>query len=443
METKANANQIYDDQFFEGNPIQRLQRVTSVKSLSPTAKFLYENKHQLQALEFFWIERVEFKDVLTYFSRIAELYELFLAPQLSHSPPHQQDCSFLKKFKTYSGDREYRVGLLNHVFKILSLNSNEELLVKYDQVYIMKVNIDVVSLFHENLPLNITNLIRDFLDSQKRTLIFPLSSVALDGSRGHAHVVSFTKDSTKRDIVHLLLIDPQGTPEYHWNDSVYIRQHNIISSFRAFFGETFGIVLTEVLHSCPVLQTIPQGGSCGQWQILFFVLLLKNPHYLEDNSSLQILLKALKQQATINIHLFSLSIFLRTMPYVHLKTYCEGISAACPQLLETPEEDNVTRKHVTKTMHFPDCYSESEATCPPTCVPCSGSCNFKSAVRAPYSSGGTCKRLSTKNIAKKMFFLYSSIRKMTGQDPLSMTLSDIYDELGENPDKPQLKPQCR
>ena len=97
--TSPLPQRLYSEQLFDQNvnPINRLVRIDSVDQLSPSALFMYKNRNNLLAFDFFWVSKVNQKNLLTYFQRVADLHELFITPHLTVD--NQLSCSFLKKFE--------------------------------------------------------------------------------------------------------------------------------------------------------------------------------------------------------------------------------------------------------------------------------------------------------------------------------------------------------
>lgn len=417
-----NNTSVYSDQFFQGNPVsKRRARITSEEQLPPTALYLYKNRGNLLALDFFWIQQVESRNLFTYFERLAELYELFITPQLTKN--NLWDTSFLKKCEFFISTPENSEALLKNILELLSLN-NPTIHAELSR-FVIDLSQNGDSQLFKSLHKKFTQFLRN---PTLTSFVLPVVT-EYETLEAHVALMGIGKCFTDPSILYFLYLDPHGFSDELQTENA-LGQKQIKNTFKQYFKTTHNITLVEILPTCPALQVYEQGGNCASWYLLHFVLFMSHPNFLNN---VQEIIHILTKQQTLNVHLFVLSIFLRTMPKVHLKAYC-GIQNIYSReyIEEIVAEDKEMRVHVTKTLGIPNCYNWENEPCPVGCVKCSQSCNFRASVYQPSNPDAQCKQLSTKNIAKKMFYVYLSIRKMTGQDPHAMTLENIRDELGEN-----------
>ena len=175
---------------------------------------------------------------------------------------------------------------------------------------------------------------------------------------------------------------------------------------------------------CPTLQTWEQGGSCVQWFFYNLYFFLKDSNAATHMSSIRNI-----REMTANIHLFELSLFLRTLPLVNLTRY-HTIFLYKNAYIKTLESEcgstdmrNV-QKHLSN-LSVDNCLRHQ--SCPESCAQCGDRCNFQSAV--VLLQNGECKPLSPKMIAKKMLYLYAELRKIAGRDPSVVTPEAIEQQL--------------
>jgi hypothetical protein len=394
--------------YFEGNPMAREAIVEN-----NVGEFFYNAIQFLPAAQFFWFDKVKPKDRLKYFNLLGQLYELFITPHAIPIPPYE-DCSYLKKFEQldrFEGGKR-RNAALGHIIKIFKIeNSNIEALTSntYD---IDDTQEDLV------IPSTLLQVISNwYLYSEKNILAIPLSL-----ELNHAVFLGLKKYKDQR-LVKFIYIDPHGFAVEPEMEKAQLRLRELLKKSIA---SRLVATVQEVLMMCPILQLVDQGGNCVQWQKFNFTMFLSNPHLFDDPEEL---VHQVGLFPAINVHLFNLSVFLRTMPHYGLQTYYEYSMYGdfSDQVSVCWEEDAENRKDEARRFQMPDCYSQKGSECPEPCVFCSGSCNFPTAVKR--TGDGECTPLSGKMIAKKMFQIYALIRKITGQDPESMTARDIEKQL--------------
>jgi hypothetical protein len=404
----------YAQQFFVGNPVSGATVLEEGQYSTPTGQFIERNEADLLALNFFWMDKVLPKDRQKYFNLLGELYELFMTPHVVPIPPYR-DCSYQKKFELLLSHQNDLIQMLEHITNILSFDSTNTLVLK--KYFNINTSDSIV------LPEEIEENIKSWFRNRKySTIVFPLT---LEGGR---HVVFFALRKSSAFKLQMVYVDGQG---FNDNPRLYEfekEQREIRKLIQEFLRTQFFVTVEDIHPSCPILQQYEQGGNCQQWFLFNFALFVFNPAFMSMDMGSSVL-RVLSRKPDLNVQLFALAMFLRTMPRVGLINYIDGVEAYDVMIEDCINESNDTRQHTLQnTIGAQDCYSQPSGVCPSdSCVQCSGTCHFKSSVRQ--FQNGECLPLSAKQIARKMLYIYARIRKITGQDPRSMTTADIEQQL--------------
>ncbi len=404
----------YTNQFFKGNPMGK-PKPTSLKEgefSTPIGGFLYYNERLIPALDFFWKDKVLPENRQKYYNLLGELYELFLTPQVIPIPPFR-NCSYLKRYELYMKNPDHYLKMINHILYMLSIQSLNTM-VRFE-TYDIEIQGIIV------LPDDLKSVLSQWYnDPSKSKLVIPLTL----NKGGHLVFVALFKNNFNK--LEMVYIDGHGfnTDEADYDSE---RQREVRHLIEQFLVNSFDVTVIDVVPTCPNLQTYQQGGNCVQWFLFNFAMFLFNRNFLISGSTL---LKTIGAMPDINVQLFGLALFLRTLPRVGLVNYVDYRIYEYDELInQCIEEEDQTRKHILQESIFTkDCYSQPVGVCPPKdCQQCAGTCHFKSSV--VHLQNNDCAPLSAKQIARKMLNIYLLIRKLTGQDPRSMRLKDIEDQL--------------
>jgi hypothetical protein len=141
---------------------------------------------------------------------------------------------------------------------------------------------------------------------------------------------------------------------------------NIIKDGLEFLEEGVTVNVEEVQIACPVLQTSFQGGNCVQWMSMMFAFLCTDPGLFEADR-LNDFLQKVGENPNYNILLFTLSMFLRTMPYgppeflhkityIHFHNAKQSLQRYANVRKECLEEDEMHRTGVFSITYTPELF---------------------------------------------------------------------------------------
>jgi hypothetical protein len=438
---QKTVNDIENDMFYEGDPLSSPDDLNQISYIGYKFK---QNQQTLAALVFFWFDQVQEQDKNRYFNLLGQLYELFITPQTIPVPPYR-DCSFLKKMERVFSvskteelnnkaeevtdenfvsylmnveDRQFmKYDMLNHIVNIFELENPTLVVVQ------RKLEFTVNNTLKRDMFNFFTTTLTTWFDSNDKTTIVFHVSVSYAVGLNHATFLALKKKEAQVDLIY---IDPHGYAVGGPPKNTHRKQEQTRLFVQNYITSTFGVQVNDVLSttSCPTLQTGNQGNNCVQWVLFVFALFLLNDSNSEDTL---FFLENMRDMVNFNIHLFSLILFLRTMPHVGLEEYFfyrdMFFYADYDSLIETcVEEENKNRAYEVNV----DCYNQENGECPKPCVQCRAKCHFGASVK-PLGKFD-CVPLSGKMIAKKMFHIYLQIRNMTRQDS-TFTEADIEKQL--------------
>ena len=368
--------------------------------------------NQLPAADLFWVNYNTRKQV-QYFAILGQLYELFLTPHTLAFLPNHYSCSYLKLYEAQVA--WYGAEYLQHFLRICEQNLTN-VFIYPDTVY-LDINQQKRKMLHDfkTAVLKCRNRVEE-------SMIVSLSIKDKEWYARHRIFVTLKKTNQFKNgkrILQFVYIDPHG---FKFNDAKYKRQRFIsallVQEIRPYYH------IDEFDLECPTLQTWEQGGSCVQWFFYNLYFFLKDSNAATHMSSIRNI-----REMTANIHLFELSLFLRTLPLVNLTRY-HTIFLYKNAYIKTLESEcgstdmrNV-QKHLSN-LSVDNCLRHQ--SCPESCAQCGDRCNFQSAV--VLLQNGECKPLSPKMIAKKMLYLYAELRKIAGRDPSVVTPEAIEQQL--------------
>lgn len=382
---------------------------------------------QLPASDLFWADSVRDNaaKLSQYFAILGQLYELFLTPHTSVLTPNYYTCSYLKLYES----------CFRH-------KSNEYL---HHFLNICEQNISNICIYPERVHLSFNqkkiNMLQQFSNavlycylSKKDAMIIPFEIIDKDwGSESHKVFVALKKTNerprfdklgynTHKKTLQFVYIDPHG---FDPNNERHKTQRFISALLLHQVNKSFyGYYVRETSFECPTLQKWEQGGNCLQWFFYNLYIFLTDPDAVTHMSTLRNL-----KEMTVNIHLFELAIFLKTMPFVNLKTYHDSFLSSVDLFTEFMNQDCGTDGYSLQEnlshLGVENCVANS--SCPQPCAHCGSTCNFQSAVKLLENS--ECKPLSPKMIGKKMLYLYAELRKVAGQDSSVVTPEAIEQQL--------------
>lgn len=377
---------------------------------------------ELPAAQFFWYDRITEAQKPRFLKLLGTLYQLFITPHFIPLPT-SLDCSYLKKVERMAGFNTLLY--IGHVFDLLKRAKNPELDVsdEVNVVWSSATNVVEYNFFTKEEEFRILEWYR----SRKfKTLLIYASVITLTLEEIRAqgfissHATFLVLRKTKSGSVQYMYVDPHG---FSMQDTSFEVQQRFKDDLLVYLHNVFGpgVVCENVLDECPLLQGAEQGGNCAQWTLMMVALFISQPNLFDQLKST---LYKLSLYPTLNVHLFTLSVFLRTLPQVGLLNYLKETivpSRWNEQVHHYCEQENLeTLQAVSAEFGVPSCYLFRN--CREPCFQQRRSCMFRTA-----SDGRTF--LSPKEIADKMLHLYAEIWDMTGHDPDSMTDEQIHEQL--------------
>ena len=390
--------------------------------------------NELPAAEFFWYNSVPPEKRPEYCRLLGQLLQLFITPHVYSFYPYKEG-SYLKKyeyvFQTYN--QKELSHMLTFLFYLETSRTNYET---------HKITLDAFTgaeILHLSTNTFENSVQEWYFNDASKPLYFVNFDIKYDflGST-HAVFLGIKKyprtHPAFKPIVKFMYFDPHGYLEEDDNFARVLKQKLVAAL------QPGGVEVVQFLLQCPNLQKESHGGNCVQHTAMVFTMLMKNPDLFDD---VEALMFNVGRHTTLNVLLFSLSIFLRTMPKVHLVRYyyamlVKDVFASNPVPLseetrfEGMTESNVFSKEVSTIFHMPNCPNlfGNIRDCDTTlCVKCGGRCQYRALVQL---SKAGCHVLTPIEIAKTMFQLYFQIKDMAvGIDPeqRSFLLKDMEDEL--------------
>ena len=404
----------------------------------------------LPAARFLWYNLVSEENEERYLTILGELLQLFITPHEYPIYPYKE-ASYLKKYehlfatevwtrplKTYTTFMDCLVAILqleNPAVQLCTLQN---------------VEIDVNTLNDTDPGRSFTTVIVNwFFNSPARLFLLPFAYVdsrfPRDQVPGHSVLLALQKGPA--NVLKYVYFNAHGymersVMEYEFVTKLHDKLENMFPGMR----------VVQMVTNCPELQLYEQGGNCVQHSALFFSLLTLNPDYFDD---IDTLLSQLEAHVTLNITLFSLSIFLRTMPYVTLQKYYYHFSLHKGEDFTLKKQKEWLTDSVTMATSVSSAFGG--VNCPNLpgdhcslsfCSECKGKCRFRSGIEdvevqrsqpqpvaleeAKQASSGDeeeefnilydCKVLNPKEMAAKMFRLYFELKDMTvGIEPLKLS----------------------
>ena len=389
-------------------------------------QYFYTHEEVLPALEFFSLQNVSPENRKKFFKLLGEMFELYITPHTlsANNTGKEYSCSFLKLFeqRLLRDTNYFYEELLFHILNILEIESND--------IYVKTVN-----LFSSPLQLRLPKDFKDLLNLWQANLLFKSKLIlnirfftheirrpAFENPHLVHHVFLALVKNEEQDLVELTFIDPLGTSESYL-------VNNFIRALTWYLQTTYSLTVKNMMPHSEKQQLLETGSSSEAWHLYNFVAFLRWPN-------LKFYMAARNEM--LNFYIFSLAMFIRTMPKVGLSTYL-SVSAdlqgnypvafyrKCE--LETRETYEILNARVKG----PNCFFKSLGKCTPASncirVNVDGVEKCDKLVAVKKISGQKAQRLSPKNIAKKILLIYMRLRKYAGRDERGMTSTDVSKQL--------------
>lgn len=294
---------------------------------------------RMPAARFFWRNQLNMdtprKTLKQYYSLLGRLILLFTTPHYYYDKKNTpiypfKECSFLKKFEKFVALNEDWV--VKALYKIFAFQDGIH--VAENEIYIITEGDN--SFYSDDSEDNFYRYLNDWHDRGKySTILIPITLYENKHNRiSHAALLSIYRcnecndenvmssesewsEDDCQDTICFMLLDPHGSNSDEYNQT------------KAFIGKTIKnhfkrkVTVQSVSDSCPSLQLPEQGGNCVMWKTMLFSLFMLEPTLFDDAAEVGFLLDDLGKFPTENITLFTLALFLRTLPHGssdHLKT---------------------------------------------------------------------------------------------------------------------------
>jgi hypothetical protein len=382
---------------------------------------------ELPAAQFLWYNKVESsKQRDQYVCLLSKLIALFTAPH--HFPIYPfKEASFFKLYQAHFNKIVNMDKLLPLLLDILAGNSarsGEQNVEFYyssqdfqrDQQHMPMVLNDRTA---EDLgTITLDSVLRPWLETSDKPVFITLLRIENRlRTGGHSTLLVLKKSDTA---VKYIYVNPWGFKDntnfgvehdpklLYFSLMLHNRLYNLVGRKR----------LIKVVPTCPELQEKEQGGNCNQWTCMLVVALTMNPELFDSFSDF---LKQLGRHPSLNILLFSLSVFLRTMPKIGLEKYYYSMFLYARAQRERHFdvnaeylfEHNVFNNKLYNYFGQVNCDNYSPHNCEAPCQRCAGVCAIDELVSHDASAAGACHVLSSKAIAKKLFKTYFKLKKLT------------------------------
>lgn len=355
---------------------------------------------------FFWYDRVLSKDRPKYLKLLGKLITLFTLEHKFDMYPHHEP-SYFKKYEVYFRDYIHMNDYVNQVFQVLAINTTT---VEFDIPPDGRLGVNLDDETAEDLTQVHTlpqAVMQWYNNPQSKPIFILLMNIGSPtNNEGHATFLVLKK---QEDFVTYIYFNPHGSiMDTGFSTALYHRLNTILP-----------VQCLEVHTQCPLLQSSAQGGNCVQWNAMIICFLCLHPEYFQDPKPL---FKELQKHPELNILIFSLSLFLRTLPFFKLSTFYYGMFTYYNRVPGTEQLRANTRTEALKEsknfndwiyrrLHETNCSRFEQVTCPRACSLCNGTCAVTASVK--FSESGDCHLLTPKEMAKEMFEIFFRIKKLT------------------------------
>lgn len=380
-------------------------------------KTLEEHLDEMPASQFFWISEVPAHKKQLYLSLLGKLVLLFTAPHYYTSPDTLQptypykECSYLKKFEAYLSLQKNTEWFMNNLYELLALRRKR----KHIHVEKRNITINMTTGAHSSFSeVTLVTAVSEWfhVKEKKQKPLFLTELVVFESGDDSYHSTLLV---VKREIGQITYfhLDPHGTEDQ--------LQSNVIENQlkKALLDDA--IIVTKLPIICPELQTAEQGGTCFQWFSMIFCFISLNPKLFEE-ANFSNFLQTLGEHSNFNILLFTMSMFLRTMPFGpehHLKNISYINFKRQPSTLyeavrhECNEDDDDYRAHMYAIMDKVNCsFSDDSENIRETCLAPCKICGDTRCVNKNLTMQleEQCVPLNMKEIVSKMFNTYYYMR---------------------------------
>ena len=366
----------------------------------------------LPAASFLWYNQVKHDPIRRreYLQCLSKLVFLFLAPHYVNVDSFDEQPSFLKKYEALSRNSRRVKGFLKSVVELLSLRNPNVKIVGKSGVSLERPT----AKNNGSVPLK-SKIENWYLHKPEPTLIMYLTTTEREKKTSHTCLLVLQKHA---DHVKLLFLNFKLLDSLEENEMFVT---NLKQELQTILNQTR---IEEVSTPCPFLQTLDQGPNCVQWFLLTLALLIQQPNMFDSNTPT--LLNQLERHATLNVLLFELAIFLRTMPVIGLRDYYYAIflrenTDYIAYNNEVVDYDIDSRNYLFPRFSQVDCTQEQD-TCSGQCIKCPHYCT--SILLSKVQEDQSCSIMTPKEIAREMFKTYLSLRGLTGLDQEQLDAMD-------------------
>lgn len=381
---------------------------------------------ELPARIFFWYDNVMETKRFDYRYYLSKLMTLFTLPHYFKVYPYVE-CSYLKKYERFLQLTSNLDKLVQQLVLVLQLETKDVFIIKLIKYGIYLHNETAQELPGATLTLN--NVLHWWVHGtlSKQPVCVLFCHIDNDaGTAGHSTLLALKKSEGH---IKYFYLNPHGGYE----SNVHIQ------TFRANLERRLEVIcnmpVQEMLITCPQLQLYEQGGNCVQWSAMVFCLLCLNPAWFDNPAPL---MQQLGEHPHLNVLLFELAIFIRTMPAFQLRNYYfsnfifaqRTRTSVDRQLNQCAVEDTEMRSWLYQRFNEKECSTFETRNCPYACSICNGKCVLSTALKQKDASR-LCQLLTPKEIAQEMFVAYIEIKKLARQmkDKRSFLFKQIQGQL--------------
>lgn len=382
----------------------------------------------LPAASFLWSNLVAPENKERYCKLLGEMLQLFLSPHYYDSYPYRE-CSYLKKYELVNKSDS---GMMISSF-LMSLASENAL-------NNVQINPGVLSLHVDTLePTGFTHHYSDasleevvlnwYFNTNTPPLLLVAIDVLLDPNSSHATFLAIKKYPVLEQFNPLIKFQYFDSQGYQENETLQIRFPQVKEKLKSILEPHVpNIRILQLLMNCPQFQYEEQGGNCVQWRSMIFSYIVHFPENFENPNDI---IRKISYYPQLNVTLFSLAMFLRTIGPIELYQYYYAMfppyAFTEKAQIECLGEGEKATSSFAWSIQAPSCELYM-SDCPNSCTYCGGKCLFKAASKM--TEEGECHRLSPKDIAREMFVNYFMIKEMTvGHEDASSSIQEMEHQL--------------
>lgn len=361
------------------------------------------------ARDFLWYSRVTPLNRPSYLYLLGKLITLFTLPHTFKIYPFTEP-SYFKKYEAYFKNVSQQNEYVTQLLHVLSINTDTvEFMLPSTALGEPRVIVDeqtAAAVYSTKSSDSLYDLVKEWFENStaKSVLAVHVSLISKLYTSTHANLLVLKKSESN---VKYLLFDPHGSPgRSRFKKNLATRLEHSLS-----------VPCLEVSTFCPMLQTEVQGGNCLQWVSMILCFFCLRPTYFDDPEPLY---TALSKHPELNILLFCLSFFLRTMSFFKLSGYYYIMfvklshMSISKQIQERQNEINDSKQFnefLYRRFSEVNCSALNKADCPESCTVCDDMCASRASVRLTVS--GACGLLTPKEMAKEMVDIFFKIKLLT------------------------------